>query len=188
VTSVAATGWSVVGEHEDVAQARIELADGCVANLFASRVSHRPCRQMQVWTDDGQIEIDFASRRVAVVEPAINARGAAKFEDLLPMRQWEATAQNAILEEQRDFLECIRTGREPLASGAEGLRAIELAETVLASIADARWHGLPQRRAVVANAVPASLPAAQTHPDILRGPHWPRRPISIPARRRKEAG
>ena len=56
------------GGQDDFAHARIEFADGCVANLTASRVSHRPRRQMQLWTADAQIEIDFNTRRSTIVE------------------------------------------------------------------------------------------------------------------------
>ncbi len=49
VRSVAAVGVSLFGEHEDVANARIEFEDGSVANLTASRASYTPTRKMRIW-------------------------------------------------------------------------------------------------------------------------------------------
>ena len=156
VRSVAATGLSVMGEHEDVAQAQIEFASGCVANFSASRVSYQR-HEMQIWSEHGQVEIDFATRRTIAVEPAdalldfdFHERDLtagerqhlqkALFEELLPAREQEAPAQNALVEEQRDFVESVATGREPRVPGKQGLAAIAVAEQVLARIADHQWR------------------------------------------------
>jgi predicted dehydrogenase len=197
VRSVAAIGWTVMGGEEDFAQAHVEFADGCVANLTASRVSHRPRRQMQLWTADAQIEIDFNTRRSTIVEiggnlnqPIFNLSSPSttgaqpadrRFETLLPLRELEAAPQNALLEEQRDFVECIRTGREPRVTGEAGLAAIETAERVLVNIAASR-----QGRSAVDLPAAISPRTMPTTPAILRGPHWdhlPQHPL-----RRKEAG
>ncbi len=61
VRRVQALGISVLGDHEDVAQARLEFANGCVANLSASRISYKQVRNMQVWSDQGCVNFDFAS-------------------------------------------------------------------------------------------------------------------------------
>jgi predicted dehydrogenase len=199
VRTVAASGLSVMGQHEDVAQARIEFASGCVANLSASRVSYRPRRDMQVWSEHGQVEIDFASRRTIAVEPAdalldfdFHERDLsadqrqhlqkALFAELLPAREQEAPAQNALIEEQRDFVECVISGREPRVPGKQGLEALAVAERVLASIAEHRWE---TGRAESAGSL--RLFAGPSEPNILRGPHWDKRPreFTLP---RKEAG
>ncbi len=195
VSDVSAVGWTVIGGEDDFAQARVEFADGCIANLTASRVSHRPRRQMQLWTADAQIEIDFNTRRSTIVEtagnvdrqwtavpspPAPGQQPAAdrRFETLLPLREVEAAPQNALLEEQRDFVECIRTGREPRVSGEAGLAALETAHRVLAKIAAShRSHPKPDVPAV----------ADRLSPAILRGPHWDHLSEHAPLRR-KEAG
>lgn len=188
---VSAIGWTVMGGEEDFAQARIEFADGCVANLTASRVSHRPRRQMQIWTGDAQFEIDFNTRRSTIAERPCDAERttlstgphsggspqqspAERFASLVPLQEIEAAPQNALLEEQRDFIECIRTGREPRANGEAGLAALEVAHRVLAEIAA---RGRPQ---------PDSRQPPLDRPTILRGPHWDRVPHG--PLRRKEAG
>jgi predicted dehydrogenase len=199
VRSVAATGLSVMGEHEDVAQARIEFASGCVANFSASRVSYRARREMQIWSEHGQVEIDFATRRTIAVEPAdalldfdFHERDLtagqrqhlqkALFEELLPAREQEAPAQNALVEEQHNFVESIVTGREPRVPGKQGLAAIVVAEQILAQIADHQWQlGRAEHTGSL------RLFAAPSAPQILRGPHWDTPSREIIAAR-KEAG
>jgi predicted dehydrogenase len=184
VRSVAATGLSVMGAHEDVAQARIEFASGCVANLSASRVSYRARREMLIWSEHGQVEIDFATRRTIAVEPDdalldfdFHERDLtagerqrlqkALFEELLPAREQEAPAQNALVEEQHNFVESILTGREPRVTGKQGLAAITVAEQILARIADHQWQ---IGRAEQAGSLRLFAPPSE--PRILRGPHW----------------
>ncbi|HEY2761577.1 MAG TPA: Gfo/Idh/MocA family oxidoreductase, partial [Pirellulales bacterium] len=69
VRHVQALGISVLGEHEDVAQARLEFANGCVANLSASRISFKQLRHMQVWSDQGCVTFDFATRAATTICP-----------------------------------------------------------------------------------------------------------------------
>jgi predicted dehydrogenase len=193
VSNISAVGWTVMGGDEDFAQARLEFTDGCVANLTSSRVSHRPRRQMQVWTADAQLEIDFNTRRAAIVEnlaggpppvappPALITGQAPppdrRFESLMPLREIDAPPQNAMVEEHRDFLECIRTGREPRVNGEAGLLALETARRILDAIAHHEQSPRSDSR--------PSHGDSPT-PTILRGPHWdhlPKGPL-----RRKEAG
>ena len=60
VAHVEALGISVLGGHEDVAQARVVFENGCQAQLAVSRLSPTPVRQMQVWAPEGFAAIDFA--------------------------------------------------------------------------------------------------------------------------------
>jgi predicted dehydrogenase len=201
VKNVRALGLCVMGGHEDVAQAWIEFANGCVAQLSASRVSYRPRREMQVWSPHAQVEIDFAERRTTAVEPVdtlvdfdFHERNISAderqhlqknlFAELLPARQQEAPAQNALVEEQRDFIESIRTGRTPRVSGEQGCAVIAVAERVLSSIAEHRWDDEISMSA----AGPLRIFAA-SEPRILRSRHWQRPSHDAPGPfRRKEAG
>jgi predicted dehydrogenase len=175
VEGVLAIGTSIMGGHEDVAQARIQFANGCVANLSASRVSYRALRQMQVWSRESHASIDFATRTAVVAQPSavlmerrfdgetLSAaeKGHLKdhlFEELIPLKRFEANAVNALLEEQRDFVAAIREGREPRVSGRQGRDSVAVAEQILAAIANNEWN---RDRA----------PAGE-EPAILRGPHW----------------
>ncbi|HEY2149133.1 MAG TPA: Gfo/Idh/MocA family oxidoreductase [Pirellulales bacterium] len=195
VRRIDSVGLCVMGGYEDVAQARLEFANGSVAQLSASRVSYRPRREMQIWSPRAQVEIDFAERRTTAVEPvdtlvdfdfqerdlsAEQRQHLQKnlFAELLPARQQEAPAQNALVEEQRDFIESIQTGRSPRVTGEQGSAVIGVAEQVLASIAEHQWD-----EEIATPPVGPLRVFAAPEPRILSSPRWQR-----PAERRKEAG
>src|SRR5690606_33019981 len=116
-------------EHEDLAQAQICFANGCRAQLTASRVSYTPSRWLQVYTSRGFVQVDFSARKATVVEPsatvlspewdlgALSADSVQHyrdhlFEELLVKRELAPAATNAIAEEHRDFFTSIREGRQ----------------------------------------------------------------------------
>src|SRR5262249_28653935 len=70
VRSVAAVGVSVFGDHEDVADARIEFEDGTVAHVRASRASYTAIRKMRIWGAEGYASLDFAARKATLVRPS----------------------------------------------------------------------------------------------------------------------
>jgi predicted dehydrogenase len=193
--SVAAVGISVLGGHEDAAQARLEFDNGCVVNLSASRVSYQSTRQMQVWSARGFAQLDFATRCATLVEPidmvtcrAIDVEQLSfdekarlrerLFEEWLPRRTIEASPRNALAEEQGDFLDSIRQRRAPRVSGQHARNVLAVAEQILAQIEEHRWQG-PDGAFVGPLATPV--------PSILRGPHWDRRRVAGPVPH-KEAG
>lgn len=163
VTSVDAVGVSVLGDHEDMVSARLHFASGAVANLTASRTSYVPARAMQVYTPTRFASIDFATRKSVVVEPRLdvlqrsfhvqdlteevrNRYREQLFSELLVKEEVPAVESNAIEQEQRDFAEAIRTGREPRVTGADGRDAVAVAELVLESVRRHQWDGADSRR------------------------------------------
>src|SRR5271157_2606089 len=69
VRSVSAVGVSLFGEHEDVANARVEFENGTVANLTASRASYTALRKMRIWSTEGYASLDFAAKSATLVQP-----------------------------------------------------------------------------------------------------------------------
>jgi len=158
VEHVEALGISVLGDQEDMVNARLRFASGCVANLTASRVSCAPQRAMQVITPTCAAKIDFAERRSSIVEPtdAILTRefeaGSLTqdqkshlrdhlFTDLLARRDLPALDVNAIEQEQLDFAGAIRTGTNPQVTGYAAREAVAVAEAILQQVAAHRWDG-----------------------------------------------
>ena len=150
--SVDALGVSLLGGHEDAAHARLAFADGCVANLSASRVSYEPVRKMQVWAARAYANIDLAARTTSLVRPSETLlRGDFHADQLspeqvehykthlaeehLPREQKSYDAVDALALELEDFVESIRTVRQPRVNGQAGRDALAVAEQVLASIA-----------------------------------------------------
>ncbi len=151
LVSVEAVGMSLLGRHEDLANARLTFADGCVATLTASRVNPQPVRSMQIWTDRCLANLDFATRTGTLLRPSeavlrheIDVERLTPAErmhlkdhltDHLPVEQIEAQPIDAITAELQDFSESIRTGRMPRVSGEQAQRAVEVAEQIVAAIA-----------------------------------------------------
>ncbi len=174
---VDALGVSVLGGHEDVANARLEFESGCVAALSASRVSHEPARRMQVWSGRAFAGIDFSARTATMVRPSetllrrqfrVDGLTPEQIEhyrghfadEHLPREQLTFDAVDALALELDDFVESIRTARQPRVSGEAGRDALAVAEQVLARIHAHCWDasidgaagplGLPRRHIIPA--------------------------------------
>jgi predicted dehydrogenase len=149
-------GVSVLGGHEDAANARLEFEGGCVATLSASRVSHETMRRMQIWSDGGFAGIDFAGRATTLVRPSeallrrqfcvdrltpeqIDHYRQHFAEEHLPCRQTTFSAVDALSLELDDFVESICTARAPRVSGEAGRDALAVAERIIARIHAHRW-------------------------------------------------
>ena len=186
VVDVEAIGVSVLSQHEDVAHTRLKFANGCIAELTASRASFENRRSMHVWTAKAFTEVDFATNSAKVVQPSEQlVRGELDvdtlsndekqhltehlFEDYLCTRTLEREPINALLEEQRDFVESIQTGRQPRVTGQHGRDALELAHRILSAIASHAWNG---------TADGPQGPHGKTSEPILRGPHWHLKPAA----------
>jgi predicted dehydrogenase len=156
VRSVAAAGVSVFGGHEDVATARLEFTNGCCAELMASRATAVPARVMQVWAAEGYAELDFAQRRLTLVQPSeeVRRRGldpaqldpasrACLREELfgrhLETRVISGNMQDQLSAELQDFVACVRSGAEPRVTGTAGRDAIALAGAILHEIRTHAW-------------------------------------------------
>jgi predicted dehydrogenase len=188
VRAIDALGLSVLGSYEDVAQARLTFANGCVANLTASRVSYVAKRSMQVWTPRSFAAVDFGRRATTLVHPnlrildrnfQLDALSDEEkphlkdhlFDELLAKQTVDAADCNAIAEEHEDFFTAIRTGREPTVPGEQGRDAVAVAERILQSIAEHAWDGSTSGRKGA---------FAKPDPPVLQGPHW----AGVPTRRR----
>jgi predicted dehydrogenase len=159
VRTVEALGVSVLGGHEDLAQARITFANGCVANFTASRAHPRPVRRMQVWGAEGYAGIDFARRQLTLVQPAeplrrnfdvrrlgpeaLSALKVDLFERYLQTLEvsCDRPGPDPLTRELQDFVACVQTGRAPRVDGAAGRDALEVASRVLDSLKAHAWEG-----------------------------------------------
>lgn len=159
VESIEAFGMSIMGEHEDVAQARLRFQNGCVADLTANRVSLKVSRQMQVWSADQFVGIDYGERKVTTCAPSPSLlSGASPVElamqpgaDINQLKQdvfgrfIKVDSPNVILHdaleaELRSFVECVRHGRQPVVDGHAGLAALQVAERVVQAVAAHSWE------------------------------------------------
>jgi predicted dehydrogenase len=134
VAEVRASGVPVLTGSVDIANARIEFADGCVANVTASRVSAKSMRKLRVFQPDTYVSIDFEARECAVARklPGETRDGMPKIDHEL-----RRLAQGDSLEaELRAFVDAVRGRSRPGATGREGRRALDLALAVSHRIRD----------------------------------------------------
>jgi len=124
-TCVRAFGWNVVTSHLDLASARIEFADGLIAEIHASRTSSRRVRAFSVLDEDGLLEVDLAGRRL---RRNSFASGRQQTEEVA------LDAGDPLLDQDRSFVDALTNGRKPKVSGQAGSAAVGLAEQILASI------------------------------------------------------
>jgi predicted dehydrogenase len=135
LASVDAIGAPVVTTTEDMVNARLRFADGCVATLVASRVGAATERRLRIYQRDSYLNVDLAARRLVELrrgdgpEPAPGLPGIARAERAYP----EA---DDLAEQIADFVACVRDARAPLVGGADGRRALETALRILASLRD----------------------------------------------------
>jgi predicted dehydrogenase len=192
---VEALGLSVLGGHEDAANARLEFDNGCVAVLNASRVSRDAVRRMNIWSPRAFTSVDFAAGTVSVVHPSealltrqfdVDALSDEQvdyykdhlFEEHLPRKVFSPPAVDALAAEQDDFLQSIRMPREPRVPGHQAREGIAVAEQILAKIDAHRWDEAPDG--------PVG-PRAAPCPGIIPSPHFHPSTADLPAPR-KEAG
>jgi predicted dehydrogenase len=125
LTSVDAVGVPVLSSRDDIANARLHFATGCVVNVTASRVSLKSERKMRLFQRDAYISIDFQGG-----EATIARRGAGEMFPGIPditleRRRFEAS--DALRLEIEAFLAAVRGERAVAVSGADGLLALETA-------------------------------------------------------------
>jgi predicted dehydrogenase len=129
ITDIKAVGIPVITDKNDIAQARIEFETGTVANLTASRVSTERVRKMRFFQQHEYISIDFT--RQDVLRVSVDPKNPQQPINFVKV---PSTPEEPLRSELRAFLHAIRTRRAPLVDGAAGLRALELADRVNASI------------------------------------------------------
>jgi predicted dehydrogenase len=159
-----AFGVTVIGGHEDAVQARLRFANGCLADLTASRISPVVSRSLQAWSAAGCVTCNMHTREVqryAISDrlrsgPSplqLAAQPGADIEQLkkdvfgqfvavesLPVN---AAGPDALTRELTEFVDCLKTGRAPHVDGQQGLQAMLVADEVLKSVTRHQWDGHP---------------------------------------------
>lgn len=124
VADLRASGVSVLTDGIDIANARIEFANGCVANLTASRTSTASLRRLRVFQHHEYISVDFGDRRIG-----ISRRREALIEGESPIdtETFQQPPGDALMTEIQAFVDAVRNGTKPVVSGHEGRDALAIA-------------------------------------------------------------
>lgn len=125
VKAVHATGVAVLSPTEDIANARIQFENGCVANVTASRISQDKLRKIRVFQDDTYLSLDYMSQSGQLCR-----RTATGIEALpVPIDKSEPLAA-----ELRSFADCVRLRSAPVVTGRHGMEALHLAIMICQTI------------------------------------------------------
>ncbi|HEX5473123.1 MAG TPA: Gfo/Idh/MocA family oxidoreductase [Vicinamibacterales bacterium] len=125
VTAIEAVGVAVLTGRYDIANARLRFATGCIANVTASRISRERVRKIRFFQPDAYLSIDYAEQEVEGWRLRRDGARPAIEGGPLPIAHREPLAC-----ELEDFVTAIRDRRPPLVTGADGRRALALAQAI----------------------------------------------------------
>ena len=118
VESVDAVGVAVMTSREDIANARVRFANGCVANVTASRISPERMRKIRVFQSDCYLSLDYQEQSAEMYR-----MGSAGIEKV----EVNVEKDEPLKRELASFVDCARVGAAPAVSGQQGAAALDLA-------------------------------------------------------------
>jgi predicted dehydrogenase len=127
VEAIEAVGVPVLTGRVDIANARLRFANGCIANLTASRISRDRVRKIRFFQPAAYVSIDYAAKKVEVWRLKPGAPGAMPSIDGGEM---QVPDEEPLKRELSDFVQAIAARRAPLVSGQDGRRALALATAI----------------------------------------------------------
>ena len=143
VKKINASGVSVISKSPDIANARIEFENGCVANLTASRISLKNMRKSRFFQRDAYISVDFLEKKAEVVKMKDAPETIGDFDMILQNAEGEKKQiyfenpeilkNNAILEELETFADAINNDTIPVVSLQQGTNALRVALQIIES-------------------------------------------------------
>lgn len=146
IKKISASGVAVVSETPDIANARIEFDNGCVANFTSSRLSLKNMRKTRFFQRDAYISVDFLEKEAHIVrmkqvigEPEPLSMtvdlGADKGLKEIFFENPKIEPNNAIKEELISFINAINENKTPIVSASDGLNALDVAYKIIDKLA-----------------------------------------------------
>jgi len=143
VKQINASGVSVISQSPDIANARLEFENGCVANLTASRISLKNMRKSRFFQKDAYISVDYLEKKVEVVKMKDAPKVPGDFDMILQNAEGikkqiyfenpSIETNNAILDELESFAMAIENNSVPVVSLKQGTQALEVALKIIAA-------------------------------------------------------
>lgn len=145
VTTISASGANVVADTPDIANARLEFANGCVANLTTSRIAVKNMRKSRFFQRDAYIAVDFLEKKTEIVRMKEATGQEGPFSMVLDLGEDKGKKEiifenpkvspsNAIREELFTFHEAISQDTEPIVTLRDGYQALKIAHEILNKI------------------------------------------------------
>lgn len=132
IESIEAHGTPVLTSAIDIANARIRFANQCVANVTASRISFKMERKTRIFQENSYLSIDYQNKQFAYFKKGTGEM----FPGIPDIKQEQMTFAkgDALLEEIKAFIQCIKQDTSPLVTGEEGRDALDTAQRITALI------------------------------------------------------
>lgn len=142
VKHVSASGVAVISDTPDIANARLEFENGCVANLTASRISLKKMRKARFFQKDAYISVDFLEKKCEVVKMKDAPETPGDFDMVLQNAEGvkkqiyfdnpEVANNNSILDELETFANAINNNTTPIVTLHDGTEALRVAIQIIA--------------------------------------------------------
>ena len=141
VSAIHASGVAVISNSPDIANARIEFENGCVANLTASRISLKNMRKSRFFQKDAYISVDFLDKKCEVVKMKDAPENPGDFDMILQNAEGlkkqiyfenpDVLPNNAILDELESFADAINNDTKPIVTLEDGTNALRVAYQII---------------------------------------------------------
>jgi predicted dehydrogenase len=141
VKNISASGVAVISNSPDIANARIEFENGCVANLTASRISLKKMRKARFFQKDAYISVDFLEKKCEVVKMKDAPENLGDFDMVLQNAEGvkkqiyfdnpHVANNNSILDELESFANAINTNTSPEVTLHDGTEALRVATQII---------------------------------------------------------
>jgi predicted dehydrogenase len=125
-----AIGVPLVSEFEDIANARIEFENGCVANINASRISAEPMRKIRIFQPYTYFSLDYAAQEITCYRLAEGPMNREKPQPIL-FEDIPVEKDDSLKRQISAFIESIRSGNPPVVTAQDGRDALEVATRIL---------------------------------------------------------
>jgi len=141
VKNVSASGVAVISDTPDIANARLEFENGCVANLTASRISLKKMRKARFFQKDAYISVDFLTKKCEVVKMKDAPETPGDFDMVLQNAEGikkqiyfdnpKIADNNSILDELETFAYAINNNTTPVVTLHDGTEALRVATQII---------------------------------------------------------
>jgi predicted dehydrogenase len=159
VSRIDAIGVSVIGNVEDICNARLTFENGCVANMTASRLALKTERRMRLFSPDAYVSLDYQKKYGLIARRGKNIeaiREAAQrirsgevtdlselnYADLVNVEELQIDDIEPLRAELESFIGAVRSGNKPEVTVEDGLAAVETATRIVESIAPSAFAAL----------------------------------------------
>ncbi len=163
LVEIRGAGAAVLGDHEDIANARLAFQDGCVANLTASRLAIKTERKMRIFSETAYVSLDFASRSGLLISQKDNTNALAyvreqlragadlsdlDYTELVNIQRLDISGEEPLRAQLENFLGALAGRTRPAADARAGFAAVDVSERVVDAIRAHRWEGVDPTRPV----------------------------------------